>query len=307
MGMPSRLKRQKGFYSLVDHIPYAMPIACEETPALMAVFSINADKAKRLIPGNDVYPYRLWNRGLLVITVINYVHTVIGKYIEYSIAIACTHGNKPAPRLIPGLFWQHYGTGQYVYDLPVSTEVSVKGGKGIWGMPKHQANLDFIIGEKTISSQYDKDGQFAMKIEIERPEKAWLPINLGAVNYCEFRGMMMRSRIYFKSKCGFSLFKKGSATITLGDHPRVQPLKDLEISPDPVMTAFLPSTTGILDDACESWFVLYEEMPTQAPEGLESVVNLGLGEIWLPPPDPSLVGKEGVTPQEFERKVNQTV
>lgn len=301
MGLPKRLTSQKGFYSLVDHIPYKMPIACNDTPALMAVFGINAEKAKRLIPGKDVHPYRLWNKGLLVITVINYVDTVIGKYIEYSIAIACTKGKKPAPRFIPALLWDEFGLGQYVYDLPVSSEISVKGGKGIWGMPKHQANLDFIIGEKTVSSQYDKDGQFAMKIEIEKPKKAWLPLSIGAVNYCEFRGMMMRSRINFQSKCGFSMFKKGSATITLGDHPLVQPLKELEIDPNPVMTAFLPSTTGILDDICESWFVLYDEMPSAPPEGMESVVNLGLGETWLAPPDPALVAETGMTAQDLQR------
>lgn len=303
MSLPKRLTSQKGFYSLVDHIPYKMPIACANTPALMAVFKINAKKAKELIPGKDVHPYRLWgNKGLLVITVINYVDTVIGKYIEYSIAIACTHGKKPAPALIPGAFWQHYGTGQYVYDLPVSSEISVKGGKGIWGMPKHQANCDFIIGEKTISSQYDKDGMFAMKIEIEKPKSNWLPLSIGAVNYCEFRGMMMRSRIFFQSKCGFSLFKKGSATITLGNHPRVQPLKELEIDPNPVMTAFLPNTTGILDDGCESWFILYDEMPKTPPEGMESVVDLTLSEEWLAPPDPSLVEKYGETAQQMAAK-----
>lgn len=302
MTLPKRLTSQKGFYSLVDHIPYKMPIGCANTPALMAVFGINYEKAKRLIPGKDVHPYRLWNKALLVITVINYVDTVIGKYIEYSIAIACTHGKKPAPRLIPGLFWQHYGTGQYVYDLPVSSEISVKGGKGIWGMPKHKANLDFIIGEKTISSQYDKDGQFAMKIEIEKPKSNWLPLSIGAVNYCEFRGMMMRSRINFQSKCGFSLFKKGSATITIGDHPNVRALKDLEIDPNPVMTAFLPNTTGILDDVSESWFILYDEMPTTPPEGLESVIDLGLSEDWLAPPDPSLAEKEGLTAQQMAAK-----
>lgn len=302
MSLPKRLTSQKGFYSLVDHIPYKMPIGCANTPALMAVFGINAEKAKELIPGKDVHPFRLWNKGLLVITVINYVDTVIGKYIEYSIAIACTHGKKPAPRLLPGLFWQHYGTGQYVYDLPVSSEISVKGGKGIWGMPKHQANCDFIIGEKTISSQYDKDGMFAMKIEIEKPKSSWLPLSIGAVNYCEFRGMMMRSRIFFQSKCGFSLFKKGSATITLGDHPRVQPLKDLEIDPNPVMTAFLPNTTGILDDGCESWFILHDEMPETPPEGMESVVDLGLGEEWLAPPDPALVEKYGLTAQQLAER-----
>jgi hypothetical protein len=37
------------------------------------------------------------------------------------------------------------GTGQYIPDLPVSSEISVKGGKGIWGMPKHKSNLDFKI------------------------------------------------------------------------------------------------------------------------------------------------------------------
>jgi len=56
------------------------------------------------------------------------------------IAIACTHGLKPAPRLLPAIFMQHYGTGQYVIDLPVSSDISVKGGKGILGMPKHKAN-----------------------------------------------------------------------------------------------------------------------------------------------------------------------
>ena len=35
------------------------------------------------------------------------------------------------------------------------------------------------------------------------------------------------------SKCGFSLFKKGSATLTLGEHPRVQPLKGLDIESEP--------------------------------------------------------------------------
>jgi hypothetical protein len=166
-------------------------------------------------------------------------------------------------------------------------------------MPKHQANLDFIVTDKSISAQYDKDGQFAMKIEIQNPGNAWFPANLGATNYCEFRGMMMRSRIYFRSKCAFTLFKKGSATLTLGDHPRVRPLKDLEIDPDPIMTAFLPNTKGVLDDRCETWYVLYDQMPTNAPEGFESVIDLGLGEVWLPPPNPTLVQTEGVTVQQL--------
>jgi len=252
----------------------------------MAAFSINADKARALLPGNEIYPLRLWNKGVLVITVIDYRDTVIGKYIEYSIAIACTHGSRPAPRLLPAVFMNKYGTGQYVYDLPVSTEISVKGGKGIWGMPKHQANLDFVISDKTVSAQYDKDGQFAMKIEIEKPRNAWLPASMAASNYCQYRGLLLKSSLYFKARAGFTLRKRGAARLTIGDHPRVSALKELEIHEQPIFTAFIPAANGMLDDHFESWFLSFPEPPAVKPEGFESVINLGLSEEWLAPPKP---------------------
>lgn len=284
MAIPARLKGQEGLYALVDGIPFHLPVNSEKTPALMAAFTINAEKAKTLMPGKEVHPFLFGNKGLLVITVVDYRITDIGKYIEFSIAIACTQGAKIAPPLLPAIFQKYYGLGQYVFDLPVSTEISVKGGKGIWGMPKHQANLNFIIGDRAVSSQYDLDGKLAMKIEIVRPQNAWLSLSLGAANYCEFRGMLMKSYIYFQGKLGFYLFKKGSAKLTLGNHPRLEPLKDLEISPDPIFTAFFPETHGVLDDYFESWFLGYDEPPQGKPEGLESVVNLGLGQDWLDPP-----------------------
>ncbi len=52
MGKPRRLDEQAGRHALVDGIPFQMPVYCRESPALLAVFPINADKAKELIPGN---------------------------------------------------------------------------------------------------------------------------------------------------------------------------------------------------------------------------------------------------------------
>jgi hypothetical protein len=284
MAIPKRIQAYEGRHALVDGVPFQMPINCTRSPVLMAVFTIDADRAKRLLPGNELHPFRLWKRGLLVITVIDYRETDIGKYIEFSIAIACTRGAKPAPRLLPAIFQKTFGVGQSVFDLPVSTEISVKGGKGIWGMPKHQANLNYIVGEKTVSSQYDLDGQLAMKIEIERPKSAWLPLSAVAANYSAFRGMLVKSYIHFKGKMGFALKKKGSAKLTLGTHPRVQPLKELDISPEPFATVFIPEANGVLDDYFESWFLTYEKPPTEKPEGLESVFHLGLSQEWLEPP-----------------------
>lgn len=286
MAQPARIEQQAGRWALVDGIPFQLPVYCRNSPALFAVFSIDAEKARRLIPGNEIYPLRLWNRGLLLVSVIDYLDTNIGRYIEFSIGIACTHGPRPAPRLLAGLFMKHYGTGQWVFDLPVSTEVSVKGGKGIWGMPKHQANLDYIISDSIISSQYDQDGRFAVKIVVERPKSCWLPVRMQGANYTAFRGMMFKSNVYFHGRMGFHLFKKGSARLIIGDHPRVQPLKDLDISPDPLFAAFVPQASGVLDDHIESWFLGESKLPDAPPEGMEAVVDLGQRQEWLAPPTP---------------------
>lgn len=285
MGVPKRIKEYRERHALVDDIPYVMPINCVDSPALFAGFQIDADKAKNFLPGNELHPFRLWNgKGILLITVINYLETSIGKYIEFSIAIACTRGPKPALPLLPGLFMSWYGTGQYVIDLPVSSEISVKGGKGIWGMPKHQAHLDYKIGDKVISSQYEKDGQFAMRIEIDRPSKAWIPFNIGATNYCKFRNMLMASYIYFKGKAGLHLFGSAEARLYIGDHPNTAPLRGLGIDSDAFLTMYIPKANGILDDHLESWFLTYDAPPSRMPEGMESVVGLGLDEEWLAPP-----------------------
>jgi len=282
---PRRINQQTGLYSLVDSIPFKQPVETIGSAAMIAAFPISADKARSLLQGNEIHPFLFGKKGLLVVTVVDYRNTNIGKYIEFSIAIACTHGRRQAPPFLPALMMGAFGTGQWVYDLPVSTEISVKGGKGIWGMPKHQANLDFVEGEQVVTSQYDLDGQMAVRLEVERPRRIWLPINLGATNYCAFRGMLMKSTVYFKGSAGFSLFKRGAARLILGDSPRIGALKSIGLEPNPVATMYFPSVDGVLDDHFECWFLGYSAPPKTSPEGFETVIDLGLSEQWLAPPN----------------------
>jgi len=284
----ARLAQITNLRSVVDGIPFTLPVYCKETPVLFAAFTIDADAAAGLLPGVELFPFRLWNRGLLVITVVDYRNTNIGQYIEYSIAIACTRGTGRPPRLLPALLQGRYGVGQFVVDLPVSSEISVKGGKGIWGMPKHQANLDFQIKADSVSSQYDADGKLGVYVEIEKP-KASLPIDMRAANYCTFRGLLVKSYLHFHGTMRFSLFRHGSGRIVIGDHPRVAPLKALDIGRSPIFTGYIESVEGVLDDYFESWFVA-GPIPEALPhEGMPSVVDLGLSQAWLPPPDPNLL------------------
>ena len=81
MGVPKRLLRQSDRHALVDGIPFSLPVNSDESPALMAAFLIDADKAAALMPGNELHAFRLWgNKAVLMITVIDYRVTDIGKY-----------------------------------------------------------------------------------------------------------------------------------------------------------------------------------------------------------------------------------
>lgn len=283
--IPARQRRLAGRHALVDGVPFRMPVHSEDTPALMAAFGVDAAGAARLMPGGELHPLRLpGGRAVLMVTVVNYVRTDIGRYIEFSLAIACTHGPRPAPRLLPGLLHGLFGTGQYVVDLPVSSEISVKGGKGIWGMPKHQAQLAFTVDEATVASEYHADDVLGCRIEIDRPPSTALPLRLGAVNYCTFRGMLMKSTIYFAGSADVAFGRRAGARLVFGDAPGVAPLRALDIDAQPLFTAYFPSTRGVLDDHLEAWFVTDDEPITEQPEGLDSVVDLGLSEEWLDPP-----------------------
>jgi hypothetical protein len=285
MPIPGRIHDETGRYSLVDGIPFQLPVASHHSPALMAGFSIDADAAAELLPGRELHTLRLrGGRGVLLITVIDYTSTNIGRYIEFSIGIAVTRGRRPAPALLPLLLRRHYDMGQFVYDLPVSTEISVKGGKGIWGMPKHQASLDFQVGARTVSSQYDLDGELVMRITVRKPRSAWLPLRMGSANFCQFRGMLFKSSVYFHGQVGVTFGDPGAAELLIGDHPRVAPLKKLDMAVGPMFTVYFPSSGGVLDDHCESWFLASGAPPVAVPEGLESVVHLGLSQEWPAPP-----------------------
>ena len=295
MGIPKRQKRLKGRYANVDGIKYELPVDSWDASSVIAAFPCDYEAARALMPKGDVHPFRLWKKAMLLVTVIDYRQTDIGSYIEYSIGIACTKGAKPAPRLLPGLLMRSFGTGQFVHDLPVSTEISVKGGKGIWGMPKHQTNLDYVEGKKWLSAQYDLDGEMVTRLDIRRPAGLKIPLSMGARNYCHFRGMMMRSFVYIRGKASIGLGRE-SGRLLMGNHPRTDALKSLNLAATPAFTAYIPNLHGVLDDYFDSWFATSPvPLPEMQGEGLETTHPLGFGEDWPPPParDPAFdVDKE---------------
>ena len=129
-----------------------------------------------------------------------------------------------------------------------------------------------------------------MRIEIDRPRSERIPLALPAINYSAFRGMLNRSAIYVRGRAGLRGPLRSPARLTLGPHPRVDPLRALEIGRRPLFAAYMPETRGVLGDHNETWFLAYDEPPGQTPEGLEAVAGLGRSEDWLEPPGAPTAG-----------------
>ncbi|MBG0832626.1 acetoacetate decarboxylase family protein [Planomonospora sp. ID67723] len=281
---PGRRRRTAGRFANVDGIPFRMPVGTRGSPALLAAYPIDPEGARAVLP-RELHPCRIRGRGLLLIAVVDYQDTTIGTYVEFCIGVLCTRGDRPAPPLLPLLLGPVFGTGVYIYDLPVSTEISVKGGLGIWGMPKRRASLDFVVGDTTVSSQYDLDGQLVMRIDVPRPALTRLPLRFNGVGYGCFRGMLAKSSISMRGRMGVTFGGGPGGRLLLGDHERVAWMKQLDIGSRPLVTAFVPAMRGVLDDHVETWFLTSDTVPGPPEDGLESVVGLGLGQGRLPPPD----------------------
>jgi hypothetical protein len=80
------------------------------------------------------------------------------------------------------------------------------------------------------------------------------------VGECDF--LLMKSYSHIGARAGFTVFDRRACRLYTGDHPRVRPLKEVEIGIRPLFTAFLPSASGVIDDHFEGWFVTHDEPPS---------------------------------------------
>ena len=207
--------------------------------------------------------------GLLVVTVVNYEITDIGKYVEYSLAIACTFGPRPAPPLLPGLLRGHYGTGP-VRGRPAGQQRGL--GQGRQGHLGHaqapgQPRLHDHATTRCPASTTSTASSAAASRSTGRPRPR-CRCDVGAANYCVFRGMVMQSSIYFQGAADIALGSRArAAAATSATHRRSPPLRDLDIDPDPSSPRSCRRTRGVLDDHFECWFLTSADEPAERRRG----------------------------------------
>ncbi|SEN01468.1 Acetoacetate decarboxylase (ADC) [Halorientalis persicus] len=119
-----------------------------------------------------------------------------------------------------------HGASGYVWYLPVTTEPAKALGVDIWGYPKTVAEIDHddhVAGRRTTVRA---DGQDVITLDVEKTP-AIDQVQDGA-SYTVKDGRLLREPLTLDGKLGAWPYS-GQAAWTLGDHPRADRLRELDL------------------------------------------------------------------------------
>jgi hypothetical protein len=200
-----------------------MPVKIRRATQHMAMFSVNADAAQRMIDysGMQVCRYRP-RRAVVVLMLVHYVDGDLGEYLEYGTNVMV---NPPGSRAAGLKALQ--SAGALIHHLPVDGAFTLEAGRSIWGYPK-------VLADFTVRDGHDFgfdvtiDGQFAVGMDF-RPG---LPVPSALTSktqvhptYAHLDGVTRETA--GEMKLSGVRYRPGGVRVRLGEHPYAKELASL--------------------------------------------------------------------------------
>src|SRR5271156_6426092 len=137
-----------------------MPVQIRKANQHMAMFSVDADAAQRMIDYSGLQVCRyLPGRAVVVLMLMHYVDGDLGRYYEYgtSVMVNPPGSNAGGPRALQS-------AGSLIHHLPVDQAFTLEAGRKIWGYPKVIA--DFTIRQgRQFGFDVSIDGELVIGME----------------------------------------------------------------------------------------------------------------------------------------------
>ena len=146
-----------------------MPVQIRKATQHMAMFSVDADAAQRMIDYSGLRVCRyLPGRAIVILMLMHYIDGDLGQYYEFGTSVMVNPPGSDAsgPRALGS-------AGAFIHHLPVDQAFTLEAGTKIWGYPKVMA--DFTIREgRQFGFDCSVDGHLVVGMEFRRG----LPIRL---------------------------------------------------------------------------------------------------------------------------------
>jgi len=202
-----------------------MPVQIRKAQQHMAMFSVGADAAQRLIDYSGLQVCRyLPGRAVVVLMLMHYIDGDLGHYYEFGTSVMVNPPGAPSESKRGGLRALQ-SAGAFILHLPVDQEFTLEAGTKIWGYPKVMA--DFTIREgRQFGFDVSVDGQLVAGMEFRRG----LPIRLTPRHQAQrsysHRDGVTRETAFEHTLDGVRT-RFGGVRIWLGDHPYAKELASL--------------------------------------------------------------------------------
>lgn len=222
-----------------------MPVRVRKAAQHMAMFSVDADAAQRMIDYSGLRVCRFRpRRAVAVLMLMHYVDSDLGEYYEYgtNIMVNPPGSNASGLRALQS-------AGAFIHHLPVDQAFTLEAGRNIWGYPKVMA--DFAIRDgKNFSFDVTIDGRFAVGMDfrpgfpVPAPSKPQAP-----PTYSHLDGVT-RETVGVMKPSGVR-YRPGGVTVRLGDHPYAQELAALGLSKRAMLSGSADNVDMTFADAQE--------------------------------------------------------
>jgi hypothetical protein len=226
-----------------------MPVQIRKAQQHMAMFSVDADAAQRLIDYSGLQVCRyLPGRAVVVLMLMHYIDGDLGQYYEFGTSVMVNPPGAPSESKRGGLRALQ-SAGAFIHHLPVDQEFTLEAGTKIWGYPKVMA--DFTIREgRQFGFDISVDGQLVAGMEFRRG----LPIRLTPRHQAQrsysHRDGVTRETAFEHTLDGVRT-RFGGVRIWLGDHPYAKELASLGLPKRAMLSSSADHVQMTFDDAQE--------------------------------------------------------
>ena len=222
-----------------------MPVEIRKATQHMAMFSVDADAAQRLIDYSGLRVCRyLPGRAVVVLTFMNYIDGDLDHYYEFNTSVMVNPPGSTAsgPRALQS-------AGAFTHHMPVDQEFTLEAGTKIWGYPKVMG--DFTIREgRRFGFDLSIDGQSVIGMEF-RPG---LPIRLTPRHQSQ-RSFSHRDGVACETAFEYTLdgvrTRLGGVRVWLGDHPYSKELASLGLPKRAMLSSSVENVQMSFGDAKE--------------------------------------------------------
>ncbi len=226
-----------------------MPVQIRQANQHMAMFSVDADAAQRMIDYSGLQVCRyLPRRAIVVLMLMHYIDGDLGQYHEFGTSVMVNPPGAGSESRRGGL-GALQSAGAFIHHLPVDQAFTLEAGTKIWGYPKVMADFEVREGRR-FGFDLSIDGQPVIGMDFRRGMPIRLTPRTQAQRSYSHRDGITRETAFEHTLDGVRT-RLGGVRVRLGDHPYAKELASLGLPKRAMLSSSADQVQMTFGDAQE--------------------------------------------------------